>query len=289
MQSYLDPWSSQSHLDRQVDQRQDYATLKSYWEGNGGKLIRIGPRGMFDRDRMLSTTEGKFDPEQAIFLGLFDGEPYFAETDLQDIANPSSVRDANLPAPREVVTAATAILAWHESGNFCTNCGGQLINDLGGFSKTCTDPACGMQVFPRQDPAMIVAVQDHQDRLLLAHQRRWRPGYISILAGFLEAGESVEQAVFREVNEESGLKVSAVKYLGSQPWPFPSSLMLAFSARASGRLQVDHDELEYAHWYSVDELKQAAAEGTVVLPTAGSVASRVVAAWLEGNLPKPES
>jgi NAD+ diphosphatase len=136
------------------------------------------------------------------------------------------------------------------------------------------------------DPAVIMLVTDGEDRCLLARNTRWPPRRFSILAGFVEPGESLEQTVRREAREETGLRIGAVRYLGSQPWPMPQSLMLGFWARAAGtELAVDGDEISEAHWFTRDELRSAVTSGRVRLPPPVSIAHRILQWWFGAELP----
>ena len=135
--------------------------------------------------------------------------------------------------------------------------------------------------FPRLDPAVIMLVTDPEDRCLLARNAMWPEKRVSILAGFVEPGESAEQAVAREVCEETGITVGDVRYVGSQPWPMPHSLMLGFRASATGSLEirVDSEEIVEAHWFSRDELRAAVASGEIRLPPPPSIAHRIIGSW----------
>ena len=146
------------------------------------------------------------------------------------------------------------------------------------------DPTTGTEVFPRTDPAVIMLVHDGGDRVVLGRQAVWPPGRFSILAGFVEPGESAEAAVAREVAEEVGLRVRDIRYVGSQPWPFPQSLMLGFVARVDGsdELVVDRTEIEEAHWFTRDQLR--AGEGPAVLPPPVSIARYIIDRWLAEDL-----
>jgi NAD+ diphosphatase len=145
----------------------------------------------------------------------------------------------------------------------------------------------GSEHFPRTDPAVITLVTDARDRALLARNSSWPQRRVSILAGFVEPGESAEHAVAREVAEETGITVSEIRYLGSQPWPMPQSLMLGFWARAGGRqpIRVDQEEIAEAHWFSRDGLRAAMAAGQVRLPPPVSIAYRIIESWYGEEMP----
>ncbi|MFC0644672.1 NAD(+) diphosphatase [Cellulomonas phragmiteti] len=177
-----------------------------------------------------------------------------------------------------LATAAVALDAWHDRHPRCPRCGAPTRVAQAGWSRVCD--ADGSEHYPRTDPAVIMAVVDEDDRLLLGHAAAWSPGRWSTLAGFVEAGESAEQAVRREVLEETGVVVGDVEYVGSQPWPFPASLMLGFRARAtSTRVQVDGVEMADARWFTRDDLTAAVAAGEVLLPGGASIARALVEQW----------
>ncbi len=189
-----------------------------------------------------------------------------------------SDRDAGL------LTHAVALANWHETFTHCPRCGSPTDPVSSGHARRC--PVDGSEHFPRVDPAMIVLVTDPADRALLARNAMWPERRVSILAGFVEGGESAEQAVAREVAEETGIAVSAVTYLGSQPWPMPQSLMLGFRAAAdTTEIQVDADEIAEANWYSRDELAAAINAGTLRLPPPVSIAHGIIEAWYGRELP----
>ena len=178
---------------------------------------------------------------------------------------------------------AQALSEWHRSHRFCARCGGGLTVGQSGYVLTCE--SCGRQHFPRTDPAVIMLVTDGE-RALLGRQPAWPEGRYSTLAGFVDPGESLEQAVAREVMEETGVEVGEVSYFGNQPWPFPSSLMVGFFARAvTTEIRVDQDELEDARWFSREEMKTEAEAGTLVLPGGISISRSLVEAWYGGPLP----
>ena len=149
--------------------------------------------------------------------------------------------------------------------------------------RTCTNPACGKQIFPRTDPAIIVLVQAG-DRCLLARQASWPPGRYSVIAGFVEPGESLEDAVKREVMEESGITVSEIYYQSSQPWPFPSSLMLGFMAHATTvEFNLIDNELEEARWMTRAEITQELQDGRLKLPPGLSISRRLIETWFDSG------
>ena len=225
------------------------------------------------------------DPGQLVQLGWYQGvrcvlvdvlaEPadWPAGTQLEELRPLLT----ELPAPEAAVLAcARALLIWRARHVHCGVCGAPTMPRLAGHSLKCTSSECGAEFFPRLDPAVIVLVSDG-DHALLGRQPTWPPGRYSALAGFVEPGESLEDAVVREVHEEAGVRVSAVSYFASQPWPFPSSLMLGFHATASRSdpLQLD-GELEDARWFSIADLMAA---GARLLPPQYSIARRLIDAW----------
>ena len=196
---------------------------------------------------------------------------------------PAGLRDAaaELPADEAALAAyAAALLAWHRRHGFCANCGAATDIVDAGHQRSC--PVCHAHHFPRTDPVVIVRVSDAADRLLLGRSRHWPPGRYSLLAGFVEPGETLEDAVRREVLEESAIELGEVRYLASQPWPFPSSLMLGFEARAEpGEPHSADDELEDVRWFERSEIEAAAAgRGKLTLAPPYAIARRLINAWL---------
>jgi NAD+ diphosphatase len=188
-------------------------------------------------------------------------------------------RDAGL------LTHAVALANWHDTHTHCPLDGTPTVPDPGGHSTRC--PADGSEHFPRTDPAVIMLVTDPDDRCLLARNAAWPGRRVSILAGFVDPGESAEQAVIREVAEETQIKVTNVRYLGSQPWPMPRSLMLGFRADAPAgqAIAVDQTELAEAHWFSRDELLAAIRAREIALPPPVSIARHIIEDWFGGPLP----
>jgi len=230
-----------------------------------------------------------------VFLGL-DGAAAFFAADISD--SPLDDRAAALAPGRlaglravgalvsqregGLLAYAAAIVAWHRRHGFCGLCGWPTEAAEAGHLRICANPACRAKHFPRTDPVVIMLVTDG-DRALLGRQGAWPPGRYSALAGYVEPGESIEEAVAREVAEEAGIAVGAVTYRSSQPWPFPSSLMLGFTAKLVGSADVrfDDDELEDVRWFERDELREAALAGDVLLPPPVAIARRLIEDWLE--------
>jgi len=195
---------------------------------------------------------------------------------LREVGGLLSDTDAGL------MTAAVAALNWHAQGSFCPRCGEKSVAASAGWSRMCPN---GHQEFPRTDPAVIVLVHDGADKMVLARQPSWPPERVSVLAGFTEAGESLEGTVTREIREEVGLRVRDIGYLGSQPWPFPRSLMIGFAARAepAATLIPREGEIESAFWVDRATVRRVlAAGGTsegIGLPPGISIARRMIEGW----------
>jgi NAD+ diphosphatase len=176
---------------------------------------------------------------------------------------------------------ARAMATWHRRHRFCGSCGARTEIRHGGHLRSCTAEGCDLEQFPRSDPAVIMLVYDESERCLLGRQSSWPGGVFSTLAGFVEPGESLEDAVAREVFEEVGIRVLDAAYHSSQPWPFPTSLMLGFFARAEhGDPRLDPAELESARWFGRDELHALIASREVRLPPRVSIARRLIDDWL---------
>jgi len=182
-----------------------------------------------------------------------------------------------------ILTASVALLAWHANHTRCARCGAETDVIQSGWVRHC--PVCGAEHYPRTDPAVIMTVVGPDDRLLLGRQASWPELRFSTLAGFVEPGESLEDAVRREVDEESGITVGDVTYRGSQPWPFPSSLMLGFRGEAlSTKITVDEVELAEARWWSREQLQDDVLAKRLLLPPAVSIARRLIEDWFGGPI-----
>ena len=188
-------------------------------------------------------------------------------------------------AQASLLSYARGLSYWQRTHRYCGRCGKPTKSTRGGHEMTCSDEACGAAHFPRTDSAVIVLVHDG-DECLLCRQSRWPPGMHSTLAGFLEPGESLEECVAREILEESNIRVADVRYHSSQPWPFPGTIMVGFMAQALNRdIEVDQDELEYAHWYKRDYLRDLSADDPFNMPGDYSISRRLIEDWLAGRVP----
>lgn len=226
--------------------------------------------------------------DDALLLGYLEGAPMFV-AGAGDGSAPA-MRSPALMAALAVMPAADvalygiarSLVDWHSRHGFCARCGHPSVVARGGWARSC--PACGALHFPRTDPVVIMAVE-HDGRVLLGRQPSWPAGRYSALAGFVEVGESIEEAVAREVLEEAGVAVTSVRYVASQPWPFPSQLMIACIATAADdALRIDTTELEAAFWATRDEVRAALAGDTTrfIAPPGHAIARSLLMAWVAG-------
>jgi NAD+ diphosphatase len=184
--------------------------------------------------------------------------------------------------PREASLSALArgMAYWHERHAFCGVCGAPTISEQAGYQRRCANASCNAVFFPRIDPAVIMRVE-YGDRVLLGRQASWAPGMHSVLAGFVEPGESLEDTVRREVHEEVGLQIGEVRYFGSQPWPFPSSLMVGFVATAlDDRLNLNREEIDSAAWFTREQLINSPEDETFKLSRKDSISRALVNDWI---------
>jgi NAD+ diphosphatase len=248
-------------LDRADHLRDDADALAALWPQARVLLLDDDGRALADAAQQLFTATGAElggVPANAVFLGLRDGAAWFAANAASvelDAPQRIDLRSAAALWPASDATAfgqARAVLHWHARHRYCGACGGELEFVRAGWLGRCS--RCGSEHYPRTDQAIIAAVTDGQ-RLLLGRQAPWPARRWSVLAGFVEPGESLEQTVAREVLEESGVRVRGSRYLGSQPWPFPGSLMLGFLALAEPDAPVAGEELEDVRWFGADEVR----------------------------------
>ena len=186
------------------------------------------------------------------------------------------------PDQAPLLMHAIGLAEWHHVTRFCARCGGSLESRAAGHELRCT--ACDRAHFPRTDPAVIMAIthgEGADEAILMGRSPAWPPGRYSTLAGFCEPGETLEDAVRREVEEEVGVVVGEVTYFGNQPWPLPASLMLGFTGRALSReIQVDGAEIEHARWFTRQEFTAAIGSGDLIVPRGISISSSLIEAWL---------
>ena len=290
-----------SHINRAGELRTNQATLDTLWQS--AKILHIADGRIAARDETLhflsagevaeNSASGKFAEGARYFLGLdlIDGTAYFAwdthwvgeVSDEVKSTGFTTLREVGAqlsPIEFELALHATAISNWHRAHPRCPRCGGPTRIDLGGAARFCD--ADQSQHHPRTDSAVIVLIKDRDDRILLGHQPVWPEGRFSTFAGFLEPGETFEQCVAREVFEETGVTVSDITYLGSQPWPFPASIMIAFEAVTDNPdvAKGDGEEITEVKWFSRAELKSAASDGSLLLPPTISVARKMIEGWL---------
>lgn len=241
-------------------------------EATGGNCLLLG--------------EDETGPLLALDVSALDGGEHGPEMGgswvmLRSVGGLLDAQDAALLA------YARGMLVWREKTRFCSVCGAGLVIQDSGHSAKCADEACGSLHFPRTDPAIIMLVTDSAGRALLGRQPVWTPGMYSCLAGFVEPGESLEDAVAREVWEEARIKVREARYFASQPWPFPASIMIGFNALAEdGHPEPDPHEIEEVRWFSRDEVRATFGEADNpgrdgrFLPRRDSIARALVNAWL---------
>jgi hydrolase, NUDIX family len=185
-----------------------------------------------------------------------------------------------------VALTAVALAGWHATYHFCGRCGSPVSLESGGWAARCA--SCDRVEYPRQDPAIIVLVQDHDGRVLLAHNALWKRGFVSIIAGYVEAGESPDVTVAREVAEEVGIEIETPTYVATQPWPFGRSQMMGYCARTRQPRptpQADGVEIEWARFYSREELTRTLESGEISAPGRASIAYALLADWYGTDLP----
>ncbi|MFV0425910.1 MAG: NAD(+) diphosphatase [Beutenbergiaceae bacterium] len=237
--------------------------------------LRLGERINQDRELVYLGVDG----EGVRYLAELGSEGLDGATvNIRDLGWQLSARDAGL------ATAALGLAHWHATNRFCPRCGAPTLIAVAGWERHCT--AEGTPHFPRTDPAVIMAITDSDDRLLLGHAVGWPSGQFSVPAGFVEPGESLESAVRREVQEETAVTVGRVRYGASQPWPFPASLMLGFFGEALTNEPVaDGVEMAEAMFVSRSQLAQLLTDGAIRLPRATSIAHHLVKQWYGSQWP----
>ncbi len=294
---------SRSTVDRATARRADGAWVEAAWADPRSRVLVVS-----DSQALVRSADGR--PE-LVFISSAEapeGTKFLLGVDTDDVAyfgvsvpggvsrvrsgeddvQPMSLRQVGaLLSDRDagLLTHAVALANWHDTHTHCPRDGTPTVPAPAGHLTTC--PTDGSEHFPRLDPAVIMLVTDPDDRCLLARNALWPKGRMSVLAGFVEPGESAEHAVAREVFEETAITVGHIRYLGSQPWPMPRSLMLGFQAAAPGgqRITVDAEEIGEARWFTREEMLAAIGTGELAVAPTSSIARRLIEFWYGGNLP----
>mgnify|MGYP001766182265 FL=1 len=281
-----------SGLDRADQVRADPDRLAALmdWRARLLKLDGLDPVITPDGTLDWGTLADAAPDTELVFLGILNGKGCFAEVSPDLLgsvapANPRLWAAMSSLTPDELSTYGTArsLVDWHARHRFCARCGNPTVLAKGGWQRTCTNEVCKADHFPRVDPVTIMLVE-HEGRLLLGRQPRFPPRRFSTLAGFVEPGESIEEAVAREVLEEAGVAVGKVSYVGSQPWPFPSSLMIGCHAEAlDDVLTIDRTELDDADWFTraeVEAAMQGQEDARFIAPPPQAIAHHLMKWWL---------
>lgn len=269
-------------VDRAGVRRADPEWLEKAWAAEESAVVQVCDGLVKVRGAALVLDEQvSAGPERRLFLGEHGGRVYFAaileETD-DDFASLRQVGPLLSDLEAGLVVHAVSLANWHATHTHCPRCGQPTEPEQGGHVRRCVDD--GSEHYPRTDPAVIMAVVDEDDRILLGRQVTWNVGQFSTFAGFVEPGESLEAAVRREVFEEVGITLGEVTYLGSQPWPFPSSLMLGFRAEALTTEVTRHDgEIAEAHWFTREAFAEAVASGRIKIAPTISISRRLIEHW----------
>lgn len=282
-----------SPLDRADHIRADDAALADLMNWRARVLLLDGLLpGVDDAGGLVWGSLADVTPDaELVFLGVMDGKAHFAPVPPAGAEGPAYAQPAAwqlmtqlAPPDLAIYGGARSLVDWHARHRFCARCGGTTRLVKGGWQRHCD--ACGADHFPRTDPVTIMLVE-HEDRLLLGRQPRFPPKMYSALAGFVEPGETIEEAVAREIHEEAGVRVRDVCYIASQPWPFPSQLMIGCTSVADDpEITIDKTELEDARWFTRAELQEARAAGEhgtdlLYFPRPFAIAHHLVAWWLD--------
>jgi NAD+ diphosphatase len=272
-------------LDRAAEHREDEEWLAAQRADPRARAVVTSDAGVQVTDGRLALVprEELNAPEQPLFLGLDAQGPVLAVDARGGHGQMVGLREAAALLPggdAGLAAHAAALVNWHRRHPHCSVCGARTTVVAGGIMRRCE--RCGSEHHPRTDPVVIMLVT-HEDRVLLGRQPSWPPGRYSALAGFVEPGESLEEAVAREIREEAGVEIGPPAYVASQPWPFPTSLMIGFIApwRTGEPRRID-EELEDLRWFTVDEIVAAGREeGPYGLPPRLAIARRLLEHWLE--------
>lgn len=275
-----------AEVDRSAHLRSDEAYLQSSWPN--ALVLQFNSEKFASQSNQLTFVKGaslgEYDSQIDYFLGLKDGENFFLRH-LNDETLTSEFKSlraiGSFLSPRDIGLAvhAQGLANWHSKHPRCSLCGGPTVVVLAGAVRRC--PADQSEHYPRTDSAIIVLIKNDKDQILLGRQKVWPKYRFSTFAGFVEPGESFEHCVIREVREEAGVELTKINYLGSQPWPFPASLMIAFEAitNTPELARPDGDEIEEIRWFSREDMKSAILDKSLILPFEISVARQMINAW----------
>ena len=275
-----------AEVDRSAHLRSDEAYLQSSWPN--ALVLQFSSEKFASQSNQLTFVKGaslgEYDSQIDYFLGVKDGENFFLRH-LNDETLTSEFKSlraiGSFLSPRDIGLAvhAQGLANWHSKHPRCSLCGGPTVVVLAGAVRRC--PTDQSEHYPRTDSATIVLIKNDKDQILLGRQKVWPKYRFSTFAGFVEPGESFEHCVIREVREEAGVELTKINYLGSQPWPFPASLMIAFEAitNTPELARPDGDEIEEIRWFSREDMKSAILDKSLILPFEISVARQMINAW----------
>ena len=275
-----------AEIDRSAHLRSDEAYLQSSWPN--ALVLQFSSEKFASQSNQLTFVKGaslgEYDSQSDYFLGVKDGENFFLRH-LNDETLTSEFKSlraiGSFLSPRDIGLAvhAQGLANWHSKHPRCSLCGGPTVVVLAGAVRRC--PTDQSEHYPRTDSAIIVLIKNDKDQILLGRQKVWPKYRFSTFAGFVEPGESFEHCVIREVREEAGVELTKINYLGSQPWPFPASLMIAFEAitNTPELARPDGDEIEEIRWFSREDMKSAILDKSLILPFEISVARQMINAW----------
>ncbi len=275
-----------AEVDRSAHLRSDEAYLQSSWPN--ALVLQFSSEKFASQSNQLAFVKGaslgEYDSQSDYFLGVKNGENFFLRH-LNDETLTSEFKSlraiGSFLSPRDIGLAvhAQGLANWHSKHPRCSLCGGPTVVVLAGAVRRC--PTDQSEHYPRTDSAIIVLIKNDKDQILLGRQKVWPKYRFSTFAGFVEPGESFEHCVIREVREEAGVELTKINYLGSQPWPFPASLMIAFEAitNTPELARPDGDEIEEIRWFSREDMKSAILDKSLILPFEISVARQMINAW----------
>jgi len=249
--------------------------VRPAWISSSGMLnLGLDTRQAVLLETDVDGSQWALDVQDQAFHRVLDIASYGEFQDLHGIQEPID------PRMWATLSKARVLLRWNREARLCPTCGAPTCPRNGATYRVCSSSSCGRILYPRTEPSVIVRVV-FNERILLVRKPQFPPGLRGFVAGFVEPGETLEQAACREVKEEVGIELGQIAYLDSQPWPFPACLMIAFEAHGrSATIHVDHRELEAADWYTRERVRQEAHDGRLVLPSRKSIARRMLEAWL---------